>query len=268
MIRSLLTARARATYLLVLCGVLIAFLIAARTAVIVADQRDRALADRERELQNIAFVVAEQTDRTFQSLDLVHTALIGQVQALGITSSSQLEQQMSSEDVYRLLKDKISGLPHVEAIALFSATGKLINFSRFWPIPILSISEREHFKQLKAEARLSSIVSRPFQNQTVGTWSIIVARRIAGQDGEFLGMIATEMSLQSFEDYFGSINLGQKSVISLLRRDGVRLVRYPHRDDPGRSYAEGALFTDALAHADHGVPRPSGLDDGVGRLSD
>ncbi len=42
---------------------------------------------------------------------------------------------MSGHDTYQRFKDQISALPHIDAIVLTTPHGKLINFSRSWPIP-------------------------------------------------------------------------------------------------------------------------------------
>ncbi len=258
--------RWRAIHPLLLCGFLVAAAVAAGAGVMVANLHSRALADRERELGNIALVLAEQTDRTIQALELVQTGLLERMQALGTRSGEELEQQMSGHDMHLMLKDGIRDLPHVEGVAIFSAQGKLINFSRSWPVPSLTISDRDHFKAFASDGQQASFVSEPFLNRTVGTRSIIFARRLTGPAGEFLGLISVEMALQHLEELFERITLGNGTVISLFRRDGVRLVRQPPRDDPGHSYGKGALFKNVLAHAEHGAARLNGIDDGVERL--
>jgi hypothetical protein len=165
----LLSKRPRAAQVIVACGFLVVAAIAARIAVIVADLHSRALADHERELQNIALVLAGETDRTFQVLDLLAESLTERMETLGIRSSEAFRRQMSSRDIHVLLKQKVGDMPRLEAIALFDANGDLINFSRSWPIPRLSITQQEHFRAFASDPNLTTYVSRPFANQTVGT---------------------------------------------------------------------------------------------------
>ena len=56
---------------LVLFGVLLVAAIVVGIAMATTTFRDRELANSERELKNTALILAEQTDRTIQSLDLV-----------------------------------------------------------------------------------------------------------------------------------------------------------------------------------------------------
>src|SRR5712691_1713518 len=140
------SARFRPARLLLICGVLLAAAVTAGTGLILSNLRERALVDSERELQNIVLVLAEQADRAFQAIDLVQTSLIERLQTLGVGSSEDYERQMSGYDVHLMLKDKIGGLPHVDAVTMINAQGKLINVSHSWPIPPVNVSDRDYFK--------------------------------------------------------------------------------------------------------------------------
>src|SRR5262249_24370113 len=74
--------RLRPPGMLVVCGVLLVAVEAAGAAIVLSNLRERALSDSERQLQNLAAILAEQTDHAFQAIDLVETNLIEQIQAL------------------------------------------------------------------------------------------------------------------------------------------------------------------------------------------
>jgi diguanylate cyclase (GGDEF)-like protein len=259
-------ARSRAVQLLVLCGLLLAGAILAGTSFIVASLHNRVLADNERELRNLALVLAEQTDRTFQALEVVQSSLIDRSRALGVTSRDDYRREMSGYDVHVMLRDKIQSMPHVDVVALIDAEGKLINFSRYWPIPALDASDRDYFKALKSDPQRVSFVSKPALSRGGGTWTIFIARKFVGPDGEFLGLVVGAIELQYFEKLFADIALAPDSAISLFRHDGILLVRYPRRDPPGTSYAQGPLFTTVLPHGDHGLVRVVSPIDGIERI--
>jgi len=91
-------------------------------------------------------------------------------------------------------------------------------------------------------------------------------RKIVGANGQFLGVVLGAIQLGYFEHLFGSIALGNDSAISLFRNDGLLLARYPARDSPGGSYAQGGLFKNVLSHTDHGAARITSIVDGEERL--
>lgn len=259
-------ARSRPIILPVVCAVALITAIAAGTSILLFHFRDRALADSERELTNTALILAEQSDQAFQAIDVVEKSLIERMKSHGIISSEALERQMSGQDVHLTLKDKISGLPDVEDVSLFNSEGNLINFGRFWPIPALNVADLDYFKALKFDAHLTSVVSAPVLNPTTGTWTVYLARKITGPNGEFLGAVTGGLALQYFENFFGTIALGSGSAIALFRRDGVLLVRHPRREAPGTSFAQGELFKNVLSHTDHGTVRLTSPIDGQERL--
>ena len=120
--------------------------------------RDRALFDSERELKNTALILAEQIDRTFQAVDLVQISVIERIQSLGITSSDDYARRISSKDIHEMLKTSTSGLVQIYAISVINADGRLLNFSRFWPVPDISVADREFFLALKSDPKLTSFL--------------------------------------------------------------------------------------------------------------
>ncbi len=123
----------------------------------VGNLRDRALFDSERELKNTALILAEQIDRSFQAVDLVQSSVIEKIQSLGIASSEDYARRMSGEDVHLMLKASTSGLVQIYAISLINADGRLINFSRFWPVPEINVADRDFFKALKSDAAVDVV---------------------------------------------------------------------------------------------------------------
>jgi PAS domain S-box-containing protein len=220
---------------LIAAGVALVLLIVIGSVMLVLDFRARALADAERELTNTALILAEQADRTFQSLDVVQTSVIERMQAMGVDSSEDMARLMSTPDVHQMLKDKISGLPHIDAVTLVDAEGRVINFSRYWPIPLIVVTDRNYFNVLKSNPSLTTFIGEPIRNRGSGTWTIVLARKITSADGRFLGMVLGGIELSYFETFFGNIALGKEGAISLLRNDGMLLARYPR--------AEGSIGT-------------------------
>jgi len=46
-------------------------------------------------------------------------------------------------------------MPHVGSLTLINADGKLINFSRFWPLPTIDVTDRDFFQALKSNSQLT-----------------------------------------------------------------------------------------------------------------
>ncbi|MGB6892609.1 MAG: hypothetical protein WBE25_14130 [Xanthobacteraceae bacterium] len=154
---------------LILCGMTLIAAIGIGTAIMADNLRDRALRESERELKNTALILAEQLDRSLQAIDMVQSSVIEKIQSLSIASSDDYTRRMSGRDVHLMLKASTSGLVQAYAISLINADGRLINFSRSWPVPDISVADREFFRALKSDPRLASFISLPGHNRTNGT---------------------------------------------------------------------------------------------------
>jgi methyl-accepting chemotaxis protein len=262
------TARSHVARLLVLCGLLLGLAVVLGTGFILSNLRSRALADRERELQNIVVVLAEQTDRAFQAVEQIQSNLIERMQTLGIASAEDYERLMSGFEVHQMLKEKVSGWPHIGSITLINSQGKLFNFSRFWPLPNIDVTDREFYGVLKSNTRMTSFMGVPVSNRATGSWTIHLVRNVVGAKGEFLGLILGAMEMDYFDQYFGTIVLGQDSRISLFRDDGVRLARHPHADPAtARAYTQNTLFMNILSETKSGTVRQVVSIDGAEELT-
>jgi diguanylate cyclase (GGDEF)-like protein/PAS domain S-box-containing protein len=248
------TRRFRAVHLLIGCGLLLAVAVVAGAVGMIADLRERALAASERELRNTALILAEQTDRAFQAVALMESGFIERMRALGIASPEDFERAMSGHDVHLMLKDKVDGWPHIGSITLINSRGKLFNFSRFWPLPDIDVTDREFYQALKSSRGLTSFMGAPVRNRATGSWTIHLARKVAGPNGEFLGLVLGAMEMSYFDRYFGTVALGGGGRIRLFRDDGVLLASHPPVDPAtARSFAESKPFSDLLERTKSGT---------------
>jgi len=230
----------------------------------VGNLRSRALLESERELNNTALIFAEQMDRIFQGVDLVQSSVIDKIQSLGISSSEDYARRMSSEDVHQMLKASTSGLVQIYAISLINADGRLINFSRSWPGPNISVADRAFFQAAKSDPRVMSYISEPGHNRTDGAWTMFLVRRVTAANGEFLGLVLGAVELSYFEKLFAAISLGQGSSITLFRSDGVLLTRFPQIESTiGKTFKSSV---DAVGAGDSGTVHFVGQIGGKDRL--
>jgi diguanylate cyclase (GGDEF)-like protein/PAS domain S-box-containing protein len=239
----------------------------AATAGLLSNLYNRELVENERRLESLALVLAEQIDRSFQSIELIQTAVIERMQSLGVASVEDLERQMSDYDTHQRLKDQISALPHISAIVLTNPQGKLINFSRSWPIPSLKVPDQDPSEVFKSDPQLTFFVGKPLRGPAIKNWVVPIARKFTGPKGEFLGVVLGIVELQYFEQFFKAIAIAPNSSIALFRHDGTLLARYPHqKSSVGQSFSHSGLFANALSKSDHGTVRQIGAIDGQERL--
>src|SRR4051812_23497839 len=241
---------------LVICGVLLIAATVIGTAITIDRFRERALANSERELENTALLLARHFDQHLEDLEVIQKNLVESVLAAGITSRQGYERQMSSLDTHMMLKTKISALPNVGAINVFDADGKLINTSASWPVPAVNVADRAYFREFKSNPQSPRVLVEPFYSRVTGAWTIVLARKMIGPDGEFLGATGRGIEPAYFEKFFKSLALGGGGGVTMFHRDGTLLARHPNVEAMiGQNLKSGPLFQNVLSKADHGTAR-------------
>jgi len=243
---------------LVIGTVLLLLLINGTNLAFIVNLREAALTTAEADLARYSLTLAEQVDRSFKSLDLVLSSVGDYIGRREVTDEASYRQQVSDKETFLFLKEKITGLPQVDAVTMIDENGKLLNFSRFWPIPDVNISDRDYYKALKADPNLESFISKPVQNRGDGSWVIYLARRVNDPNGDFMGLILGAISLRYFENFFGATSHGGDSSASLFREDGMLLARFPSTDRIGkpsngvaqRALAAGGIIREKSFYAD------------------
>ena len=252
--------RSRPIRLIIIGGTVLIAVIIAATWLLLANLHSKQITKNERELESRAFLLAAQIDRNFQSIESIQQAVIERVQSLGIASAEDLVRQMSDFDTHQRFKDRISALPFIDALVLTDPDGKLINFSRFWPLPSVKVPTEDPAQVFKSHPHLTFLLGKPLLGPVTGTWVIPIARKITGPNSEFLGVITGVIQLQYFEQLFETVASKQDYAISLFSRDGILLARHPQdKSLLHKSFLDRAIFRDVLSKSDYGTVRQIGI---------
>src|SRR5437879_11864920 len=87
--------RARPVRLILYSGFILVVAIATAGWLAISNLRNNALADSERELQNVAAVLAEHVERAFEALTLTQLGFAQEVQALNVVSEQDFGRRVS-----------------------------------------------------------------------------------------------------------------------------------------------------------------------------
>lgn len=176
-------------------------------------------------LGRVALVIADQTSRSFQSVDLILKGLIDRVDM--VLAAEAAGRNLTNKALHDYMADEAMNLPQVANLILIDANGDYSNSSQVWPVPPISLAHREQFRHFRDNASGDLFVSQPVKNKIDGAWTIYLARRLTDRKGAFLGVAQAAVRLKHFEDFYASVSLGEGGSIALLRNDGRMLVRYP-----------------------------------------
>jgi signal transduction histidine kinase/CheY-like chemotaxis protein/HPt (histidine-containing phosphotransfer) domain-containing protein len=212
--------------LVLTCALLITLAVAAATLA-VWDARRHAVTSYQESQDNLGVVLAEQTSRAVQGIDLMLQSVREQVLAAGSQTPAQFRTMLGTEATYRMLRERLRNLPQLDAIGMTDADGVALVSSRGWPIEPADLSDRDYFRWVKDHNDGGLFISAPAQSRMTGAWTVYLARRVNGPDGQMLGAVVGAMTLQYFADFYQAVARGEATAISIVRNDGIILVRYP-----------------------------------------
>src|SRR5262249_51686798 len=113
------------------------------------DLRRDALARATQETDSLGISLAEQNARLIQATDLGLQETQEMVLAAGPQTPDDFTNLMATEKVHDFLVNRMRGVPQADAISLIDANGKVINYSRAWPVPVIDTSAREFFQAMR-----------------------------------------------------------------------------------------------------------------------
>jgi signal transduction histidine kinase/DNA-binding NarL/FixJ family response regulator len=211
------------------CAGLIALAAVAAVLAILGARRE-ALARYQQTETNLGFVLAEQTARSIQGVDLVLQAIRAQVLANGVTTPTEFAAALSHDETSQSLRDRLRNLPQAAAIHIVSADGRVVASSVALPATAIDVSDRAFFGWFRDHPADIPYISPPVLGRLTPGRTAYVVRRVAGPDGQTLGFIAGGLALSYFEQFYHAIVHDDATAITLMRRGGTILARYPGFD--------------------------------------
>ena len=134
---------------LVVGGVFLIAAIAIATTIMAGIFRERALTNRERELENTVLLLARHFDQQLDDFTAIQRDLVAQIQSAG-SSSEIFKGQLATLEWHEVLRTKVGAYSDIAGVNLFDERGTLVNSSEAWPVPEVSIADRAFFKAFKS----------------------------------------------------------------------------------------------------------------------
>ena len=232
------------------------WLIAARWSALVAESFRRS--------DDLAQVLAEQTARTLQPIDLILQGFTTRLTALD-TRTTGPDTAWNSRAMFELLAGQRKSVPAAALLYIIGSDGEILNSSRGFPSPSKNISHRGYFQYLSTHDDHALIVSPPMQLMTDGTWVVFLARRINDVNSRFAGLVVAGVTLSYLEDFYKAVTPENGSV-GLLLHDGKILVRYPPVSNQIELTIPAISPWHQILQNGHGSYRSAGFIDGEARL--
>ncbi len=187
-------------------------------------RNERTLVERNalRDFNNLTALLADQTARSLESIDLVLREAANDISAKGAGEPAARAAR---------LKDRISGIPQIRAVLLLDRGGR-ISLSTDERSEIgADFSDRSYFKQQRDGAVKGRHVSDPFLGRITHRWAFAVSEPITDRSGRFAGVLAAIIDIEYFDRLYRSLELGEGGFVALVTRKGVLVTRVPPREE-------------------------------------
>ena len=176
--------------------------------------------DIARELDTHARILAEQTARSLQAIDVV-LRHVSQEQVRG-----RLEP-LTRPQLHAYLGQQSVGFAQILGLAMHDEKGDALAISWLDQAARVNVADAAVFKALRDRADSAVAIGAAIRSPTDGQWMIPVARRLEHADGGFAGIIAARLRIEYFADFYRDVRLEPGAVVTLLLRDGGLLLREP-----------------------------------------
>ena len=248
-------------------GVFLIAAIAIGTTIMVGNFRERALNSSERELENTVLLLARHFDQQLEDFTVILKDTAAQIHSEG-TTREMFRGRLATLEWHEMLRAKVGAYSDIARISVFDASGTLINSSDSWPVPDVNITDRAYFKAFKSGTETSPILVELARARVAGGWATIVAHKVTGPKGEFIGIVTRAVAPETFEKYFASVALGEGAAISMYLRDGTLLARHPHVERMIGSHVRNSpIYRFISSPSGHGTIRLTSPIDGQERVA-
>jgi diguanylate cyclase (GGDEF)-like protein len=211
-------------------------------ASVLLDMRRGEEALARQSLENLASSIDADISRNIEVYDLSLRAVASNMLSPEIKDVSKAIRHL-------ILFDRAATANHFGAIQVFDASGQLTtDASTLDPLPE-NRADEEYFQVHRDHPDSGLFISRPMLHR--GAFAVVLSRRITGEDGSFLGVVAGSIRFSYFHELFGRLSLGPEENITVLRRDRTIIMRIP--------FVPGAIGKNLVARPDW---NPANLVDG------
>ncbi|MGE5269986.1 MAG: ATP-binding protein [Thiohalocapsa sp.] len=241
----------RPVTLLIASGIALIIAILLATGIATNDLREKTQTHTEGELARIDALLASASNQMLSAID----AQLGDIADRLGRADGDLRQTAATPEIAALLQNKLTHVRNLAAVAIVGPDGAALAHAGAWPAA-----------DAVPPRRTGGTLGAPVRDRQTGAIGIPLVHRLAatqeGSAGSVIGIVAAP----ALGDLFASSALPPDARISLLRADGMLLVRSPDRPDRigqiGKAGDIGALFV----HRNVPMVRQAKAADGSWRL--
>jgi len=168
--------------------------------------------------ENLATSIDSDVGRSIEQFDLSLRAVVSAVNTPEIGQLSRELRQL-------ILFDKAASSAPFGGFQVFNAKGDLVSDAASLDPVRQNSADEEFFKVHQNDGERGLFISKPMLHR--GAYSIVLSRRITDIEGNFAGVVVGAIRFAYFHELFGRLHLNPDETITVIRRDGVVIMRAP-----------------------------------------
>lgn len=207
--------------------------------------------------------VGEHINRSVSASDLLLQQLLHMLDENGA------DVYRSRPAEWRKLRDLAELPQQASTLTVLDRAGDVLISSRgFGPAtPVVNAADYPFFAPHRDDAVDGLLIGPTVFSPVDGKPFLVFTRRWEGRDGEFLGVVAAALGVEEFLDLAEKLVFGPQSTVSVVRDDGLVLIRRPLTAEVVRMRLNDyELFTEHLPRAVQGGYEALSPADGERRL--
>lgn len=204
--------------------------------------RTQTLREAERQAQNLARVLEEHAARIVGEADATLQSVVHVV-----TATRSREGTFDTAAVASAIRGKVSVDGPISAVVVLNRVGIPVQWeigggSRTQPWPS---GDREYYRFHRDNTGDALHVGGPVRSRITERWTVPVSRALRDRDGNFAGVVYATLLPAYFGEFYRGLDIGRGGIVSLLRTDGVVMVREPFNESQmGINLSSSELFRD------------------------
>lgn len=202
-------------------------------------ERQILIAQGQRDAANLARILAGQIETQIKIIDQGLARLVERV------SVDPTLLRPGDRASHEKLQEWAALIPYQRGLLLIDAKGQVVNESLRFPVPAISVTDRDYFAYHQDTDAAVPHVSQPVAGRITGKKTFFISRRLNAPDGAFAGIALAPVELDRLNELFQTIEYKSELHIALFNTDGTLLVTWPENALPEAGRL-GAFLLDAL----------------------
>lgn len=179
----------------------------------------------EQKTRGYARALREHAERALSEADNILLDIIDQTRVHGGIDKE------NSQHLREILHRRHRAVPQIGSIVLINREGRLFAHTLDTPILESDARDREFFMYHRSHpADNAPFLSKPFKSRLTGKWRFTLSHAVRSPQGVFEGVVAVGFEMEYFQKFYGSLDLGKKGRIVMVRTDGALILAEPFNE--------------------------------------